>query len=204
MQLYHYDQWGFLTRQSGAAIDPEETASAGEVRYLVPAAATTAVPSDAPAGMVNRWNGTEWIQVDDHRCKSLWHHQSKQQSTVGSDNVIPEGWTLMPLPDAPRYCLWNADAGTWEINQALKDADAVAAAEKQLMLEAAKSAFMAYVASLNAKYINLNLDVIDSEETALTKCLTCTAPDGTSGMAASDCSTLDWYKNKITTITGQS
>jgi len=96
---------------------------------------------------------------------------------------------------------WDTATETWLIDEEAKAAAEQAATVKAQQLAALQTAFLAYIAGLNAKYTGLNLDpATDDKTTALTKCLSCTAPDGTTGMIAADSSTLDWYNNKLKSL----
>jgi len=105
-------------------------------------------------------------------------------------------------PTKPAYATgWDATTASWTIDTDAKAAAEAAATAKATQLATLKTTFATYVTTLNTKYTGLNLDPdSDTEETALTKCMACTASDGTTGMSATDCSALEWYWNKLQSL----
>ncbi len=96
---------------------------------------------------------------------------------------------------------WDAATESWLINEAAKAAAEQAAAVKAQQKTQLEAAFAAYVSSLNEKYTGLDLaPSVDTVDTALAKCLACTAPDGTTGMTAIDCAALEYYWNKLKSL----
>ncbi|MGE4291387.1 MAG: hypothetical protein AB7E32_04165 [Desulfovibrio sp.] len=68
MQIYHFDQQN--VEYLGASLARPNPLEHGT--FLIPANATMVNPPDTAAGRVACWNGTAWVQVEDHRGVAYW------------------------------------------------------------------------------------------------------------------------------------
>lgn len=80
--------------------------------FLLPDYSVTIAPPKPEADKVCCWNGTEWLQVADHRGKRFWNKESKEEYLISEPGISPEpGWTDREPPDME--CIWTGDL--WEL-----------------------------------------------------------------------------------------
>ncbi len=100
MKIYHYGPLtGEYITEGDARPNPLES---GE--YLIPAHATIIEPPTVIEGMTRVFNGSEWLQVEDHRGKIIYSTVDAHQNCMIALGPIAEGYTdLIP----GEYPEWN-------------------------------------------------------------------------------------------------
>ncbi len=111
MQIFHFDrETGEYAGASDAALDPLETKLQGRNIFLFPAHSTTVLPPDLEEGMARVFNGSEWLQVEDHRGVPMYSKVDGHQNSMIALGPIPEDYTLdAPLPGLIRPRLEDGD-----------------------------------------------------------------------------------------------
>ena len=89
MNIYHYDKIGVYQGTTVARQDPLEPG-----RYLVPRNATTVAPPAEESGKARVFNGTAWVQREDHRGKLAYNEDNRSGVIIAELGPVPNRFTL--------------------------------------------------------------------------------------------------------------
>lgn len=109
-----------------------------EGNWLIPAHATTVPVPEIQSGHVPVFDGSQWLQAEDHRGVKIYDIATAQRSEIKDLGELPDGVTTI-APDV-EFPKWNGKK--WVTDKAAKKAADIAAAETQkqyLLPEAAEA-----------------------------------------------------------------
>lgn len=98
-----------------------------EGNWLIPAHATTVTAPEIQSGYVPVFDGSQWMQTEDHRGVKIYDIATAQQSEIKGLGELPDGVTTI-APDV-EFPKWNGKK--WVTDNAAKKAADIAAAKAQ-------------------------------------------------------------------------